>query len=126
MVQYNAASPEAYLAALENDWHKVKLLWIRNLIRELVPDVVEAIEWKMWRYGDGERPFCHINVQKQYVSLYVGDSSVIEPSGELLTGLSCGKGCFRIKILVHSDTSRLPELLGRAVELWKQGVNLKR
>ena len=98
MVSYQAASPEDYLAALDDDWRKEKLLALREMIFRTAPrDWVEATHWGMLGYGPEGNPITHLNAQKGYVALYVGDVERIDPGRKLLGGVNCGKGCVRFK-----------------------------
>ena len=96
MVTYDADSPQAYLAALDDDWRKEKLLAIREFLLSL-DQVTEGMEYKMLRYRRGDDPVALMNAQKGYVSLYMDDLSVLDPDGTLLKGYNCGKSCLRLR-----------------------------
>ncbi|WP_305986744.1 iron chaperone [Roseibium sp. MMSF_3544] len=123
-MQYEAASPEEYLAQLETDWRRDSLMQIREIILSAAPDMEECIHYKMLGYTlDGSYVF-HLNAQRNYVSLYVGDASRIDPKSELLKGLSVGKGCIRFSKTKSVAESRIGDFIGRAVELARQGVDI--
>lgn len=96
-MQYNASTPKEFLDALEEDWRKNTLMELRALIMEKLPLLVEGINYKMLSYSFQNEVLLHLNAQKNYVSLYVGDAEKVDPSGDLLQGLSVGKGCIRFK-----------------------------
>lgn len=96
-MQYEVETPSGYLKALDDDCRKAKLLNIRELIFSVAPEITESIEYKMLRYGDSKSSVFHLNAQKNYVSLYVGNINKIDKSGELLKDLKTGKGCIRFK-----------------------------
>ena len=97
MVQYDVSTPAEYLAALEDDWRKEKLLQLRAMIQTAAPEVEEGLAYKMLSYGVGDDQFMALNAQKHYVSLYVGDIEKIENSEELLKEFNLGKGCVRVR-----------------------------
>ncbi|NBB76904.1 MAG: DUF1801 domain-containing protein, partial [Bacteroidetes bacterium] len=74
-MQYEANSPTEYLDQLDDDWRKESLLQLREMILSAEEGLIEGMEYKMLSYGDGEKTLFHMNVQKAYVSLYVGKIS---------------------------------------------------
>lgn len=120
-MQYEADTPQNYLDQLEEDWRKGKLLALRQMILEAVPEVDEHIHYKMLGYGLDDNWLCHLNAQKHYVSLYLGSIRALDPDGSLTTGLSMGKGCIRISKSVKISDTHIPELLKRAVVRWQKG-----
>jgi len=116
-MQYDVETPSEYLTALEEDWRKEKLLDIRDIIFSKAPEIVESIEYKMLRYGDSKTSVFHLNAQKNYVSLYVGNTEKIDKSGELLKDLNIGKGCIRFTKSVITSETRIDEFIDRAVSL---------
>ena len=84
----DANTPSEYLDQLEDDWRRSKLLEIRDVIRAQAPELEESIHYKMLGYGIGDDYVFHLNTQRAYVSLYVGNISKIDPRGEFVKGLS--------------------------------------
>jgi uncharacterized protein YdhG (YjbR/CyaY superfamily) len=124
-MQYSAETPQDYLEQLDDDWRRQKLLQIRNLIKSAEPSIEKHIHYKMLGYAlDGEF-FFHLNAQRNYVSLYLCDATKIDPEGELLTGLSVGKGCVRFTKTKLVENSRIDEFLQKAVALKKSGVEFE-
>ena len=121
---YDVATPEEYIAALDEDWRKEKLLVIRQMIKDAAPDVVEGIKYKMLSYADEKGVFLQLNAQKGYVSLYVGNASKVDPEGELLKGLNVGKGCVRLSKSVKPENTRIEEFIGRSIQMWKTGQDI--
>lgn len=121
---YDVATPEEYLTALEEDWRKEKLLVIRQMILDAAPDTVEGISYKMLSYADEKGTFLHLNAQKGYVSLYVGNAGKVNPDGELLKGLNVGKGCVRLSKSVKPENTRIEEFIGLAIQKWKTGEDI--
>ena len=107
MVQYAAESPAAYLAELADDWRKARLINIRDAILELVPDVRETVGYGMLRFERGTSVFCHLNAQKSFVGLYLGDVAQLDPDGHLTDDLNVGKGCVRVRKRDRMDAIRL-------------------
>ena len=120
-MQYDATTPKGYLNALDDDWRKETLLQIRALIIKAAPGLKESIHYKMLGYGTGENFVFHLNAQKGYVSLYVGNTSRIDPDGTLLKGLNVGKGCVRFSKSKLVADSAIDEFIARAVDMWKEG-----
>ncbi len=124
-MQYNVTTPAEYMSALEDDWRRAKVVEIREIIQSKAPDLVEGIQYKMLSYGDGaDSTVFHLNAQKNYVSFYVGDTAKIDPSGDLLEGINCGKGCLRFKKSLAISDTRLDEFIEKTIELWRAGVDV--
>jgi len=120
-MQYDVKSPEEYLRQLPDDWRQEKVHALREIIQNKGPGLTEKIEYKMLAYGDDDNiAFC-LNAQKNYVSLYVGNASKVDPDGELLKGLNVGKGCVRFTKSVDVSETRIDEFIKRAVEMWERG-----
>ena len=122
-MQYDVKTPKEYLEKLEDDWRKSTLLALRTLILESAPDLMEGIEYKMLAYSDDDGGVFGLNAQKHYVSLYVGDASKIDATGELLRGLNCGKGCVRFSKSVVVGETRIDEFIARTMELRANGAD---
>lgn len=123
-MQYDAKTPAEYMEMLNDDWRRETLSNLRAIIQSKAPTFDEGIQYKMLSYGDRRGPLFHLNAQKHYVSLYVGDAKKIDPDGSLLNGIDVGKGCIRFKKSVSLSETRIDEFVERAVELWNQGENL--
>ncbi len=95
-MQYDADSPEAYLDQIDDDWRRDRLLAIRAMLLA-VPGVLEGVGYGMLRYERAGEAFAHLNAQKGYVGLYIGDVAKLDPDGEISAGLNCGKGCVRVR-----------------------------
>jgi|AntRauTorckE6833_2_1112554.scaffolds.fasta_scaffold96770_1 uncharacterized protein YdhG (YjbR/CyaY superfamily) len=118
-MHYDVETASHYFEALEDDWRKEKLLEIRDTILSKAPELEESIEYKMLRYGDDKTSVFHLNAQKNYVSLYVGNINKIDDSGELLKGLNVGKGCIRFKKSLSLSETRIDEFIERTIRLWR-------
>lgn len=120
-MQYHAPTPSAYLAQLEEDWRKDKLRQVRQMILNHGPQLEETMEYKMLAYQlDGQSIF-HLNAQRAYVSLYLGDLSKVEGADQLLKAFDKGKGCIRIKKRVVIAESGLETFIQRTLEHWTRG-----
>ena len=124
-MQYDVKTPSEYIEILDDDWRREKLEELRDLIKSKAPDLSEGINYKMLSYGDKNGNVFHLNVQKNYVSLYVGNAGKIDPDGELLKGINTGKGCIRFKKSLSLPDTRIDEFIERAVHLWEQGVDIE-
>lgn len=123
-MQYDVKSPEEYLAALDNDWRKDKLLEVRRLIFKHGPELEESIKYKMLSYGRGDEGLFGLNAQKGYVSLYVGSIDKIEGADALLEPFNTGKGCIRIRKTIDIPSTGLEEFISKAGEMWRGGGDI--
>jgi len=123
-MQYDVTTPSEYIYILDNDWRREKLLKIRALIQLTAPELQEGISYKMLCYGDDKSNVFHLNAQKNYVSLYVGDLKKIDPSGELLKGINTGKSCIRFNKSLSLSETKINEFIEKAVNLWKKSTEL--
>ncbi|MCB0662430.1 MAG: DUF1801 domain-containing protein [Saprospiraceae bacterium] len=123
-MQYNVSSPTEYLDTIDKDWRYDKIMEIREMIRDIYPEIVEGIEYKMLSYRDNAGSIFHLNAQKNHVGLYFGDIQKIDPDGELLKGLNLGKGCIRISKSKNIPETGIREFITKAVALWKEGKDI--
>lgn len=121
---YEASTPGDYLDQLETDWRRDTLTRLRELIKKSAPDLEESVHYKMLGYGIKENYVFHLNAQKSYVSLYVGDASKVDSDGILLEGLNVGKGCIRFGKSVKVEDTRIAEFIEQAISMWRQGVDI--
>ncbi len=121
---YNVKTPKDYLGSLEDDWRKGTLMQLREIINTKAPDMEEVISYKMLGYGQGEDILFHLNAQKNYVSLYVGNIKKTDPEGILLKGIDTGKGCLRFRKNVSVAESGIDEFIARTISLWKEGRDM--
>lgn len=125
-MQYKVKTVDEYMARLDDDWRKEKLEAIRNFIFSQAPDIDEHINYGMLNYGNGDitQNVFALNAQKNYVSLYVGDITKIDPTGKLLEGFATGKGCIRIKKSTDIQSSNLSEFIASTLKKWKNGEDI--
>ena len=115
-MQYDVETPKDYIQLLNQDWRREKLLALRDIIRTKAPDILEGIHYKMLSYGDDRGFVFHLNVQKNYVSLYVGNIEKIDPTGDLLNGINRGKGCIRFTKSVSIPETRIEDFIENAID----------
>ena len=123
-MHYNAHSPEDYVAQLDPDWRKEKLLQIREYLLHVDPNLKEGIEYNMLAYGNSRKNLFHLTAQKNYVSLYIGNIEKVEQGRELLSDLDLGKGCIRIKRSIPFPHGGLETFIHHAVEAWNAGKDV--
>ncbi|MGJ8528983.1 iron chaperone [Maritalea sp.] len=121
----DAKSPEEYIAQLPSDWRRETLLELRQLILDCDSKLDETINYKMLAYGIGENNFCHLNAQKNYVSIYFGDIDKIDPEHQLLAGLNLGKGCIRFTKSKNIPETKIDQFIKEANKLWRSGVDIE-
>ena len=122
-MQYTAKTPEEYLHSLDDDWRKPSLLSIRDMILSH-QDIIEKIEYKMLAFGSEKETLFHLNAQKNYVSLYVGDIAKVDPDRTLLADLNYGKGCIRFSKSTIPENTQIQAFIKKAYEYWKEGRDL--
>ena len=122
-MQYEATTPKEYLSQLEDDWRKPKLEQLRAIILNN-PGIQEGIKYKMLSYADEKGVFIQLNAQKNYVALYVGNASKVDPSGDLLQGIDHSKGCLRFKKNTAVEDTRIEEFVKLAIKKWKEGEDI--
>lgn len=120
----SAQTPKEYLEQLEDDWRAHTLGTLRQMILEQAPEFIERMNYKMLCFGSKNAAVFHLNAQKNYVSLYVGNASKIDPNGSLLAGLDVGKGCIRFKKTISVSDTQIDKFIARAIELWRRGEQL--
>lgn len=122
-MQYDVDHPQAYLDTLVDDWRKTALLRIREAILEHPSQPSEAINYKMLGYQLNDAFVLHLNAQKHYVGIYLGNLEKIDGAKALLDGFDCGKGCVRIK--KRQASSDIPmQLIDLALKHVMQGHDL--
>lgn len=94
-MKYEADTPADYLNALDEDWRKEKLIAVRDLMLEA--GATETMGYGMLRYVIGDGILAHMNAQKHYLGIYLGDLESIDPGAAIRGKMSCGKTCLRVK-----------------------------
>ncbi len=123
-MQYDVSSPKEYLQSLEAGWRKTKLQQLRELILRQDAKLIESISYKMLCFKLDDKTVFHLNAQRSYVSLYCGNIEKIDPKGQLLNGLSTGKGCVRFTKTKEVMTESVEEFVSKAVRLARKGADL--
>jgi uncharacterized protein YdhG (YjbR/CyaY superfamily) len=123
-MQYEADSPKQYLEMLDADWRREKLLELRELILKTDSKLEEDIHYKMLGYRLGAEYVMHLNAQRSYVSLYVGNIDKIDPKGTLLNGVKRGKGCLRFTKSICVDSSGVAAFIDETLRLAREGADI--
>ncbi|MGB3592822.1 MAG: DUF1801 domain-containing protein [Ornithinimicrobium sp.] len=124
-MQSSAATPEEFLASLDPDWRRETLTQLRDIIHRQAPELDESMHYKMLGYSAGDEFIFHLNAQRNYVSLYVGDVSKVDPEGVLLDGLDVGKGCIRFRRSTPVATTRIDDFVARTIDRWNRGEDVR-
>ena len=95
-MQYDAETPDEYLRLIDDDWRRERLLAIREMMLAM-PGVEEGIGYKMLQYRRGGDVFAHLNAQKGFVGVYLGELERIDPGAALRGKMNCGKSCLRVR-----------------------------
>ena len=124
-MQSDAATPALYVAGLDDDWRRDTLEQLRAIIHREAPELDETMHYKMLGYSSAEDFIFHLNAQKGYVSLYVGDISKVDPEHVLLDGLDVGKGCIRFRRSTPVPSTRIDDFIARTIALWRNGEDVR-
>jgi uncharacterized protein YdhG (YjbR/CyaY superfamily) len=116
-MQSKAATVNEYLEELPPD-HRAALNELRALIHRVDPNVVETMQYGLPAFGD----LCALASQKNYMTIYVCESDIVNAHQAHLGKVSCGKGCIRFKRLSDLNVSAVAELLREILKLRKQGI----
>ena len=116
-MQSKAATVSDYLKELPPD-RRAALSELRALIHRVAPKTVEAMQYRLPAFGD----LCALASQKNYMSLYVCESDLVQAHLAQLGKVSCGKGCIRFKWLTDLNLSTVESLLREIVKLRKAGI----
>ena len=123
-MQYDVTAPEMYLDALDGDWRKETLELLRAIILQKNSKIQESISYKMLAYGDETNTIFRLNAQKNYVSLYVSDITMIDPSGELYQNLNIGKGCIRFSKSTKIADTYINDFIEKTIKMWLAGESV--
>lgn len=97
-MRIEAETAADYWDRLPDDWRRERMARVRAMIAEAAPGAAEGMGHGMLRYAWSEdRIFCHMNAQKGFVGLYLGDLEALDPGGAIRGGTDCGKSCVRIR-----------------------------
>ncbi|NND51861.1 MAG: DUF1801 domain-containing protein [Flavobacteriaceae bacterium] len=120
-MQYDVKTPMEYLAKIDKDWRKDKLVEVRKMIKKHGPELTEGIYCKMLSYTYEDNVIFCLNAQMAYVSLYVGNVDKVENARKQLNEFNIGKGCIRIKKSIDLQESNLENFIGNTIEVWRKG-----
>lgn len=116
-MQSKAATISEYLEELPSD-RRAALSELRALIHRVAPQTVEAMQYGLPSFGD----LCALASQKNYMSLYVCESGLVQSHLAILGKVSCGKGCIRFKRLTDLNLSAVESLLKEILKLRNRGI----
>jgi uncharacterized protein YdhG (YjbR/CyaY superfamily) len=116
-MQSQATNIDEYLDELPSE-RRAALSEIRALIHRVAPNIVEAMQYGLPAFGD----LCAFASQKNYLSLYVCESELLNAHLATLGKVKCGKGCIRFKQLADLNLGAVESLLSEIVKLRQQGI----
>ncbi|MGW0816403.1 iron chaperone [Streptomyces viridiviolaceus] len=96
MARSSAADVDGYLADITGDRAEA-LARLRELCRAELTGFTETIAHGMPAYTRAGTPEIAFADQKQYISLYLMRSDVVEAFADRLAGQDMGKGCLRFR-----------------------------
>jgi uncharacterized protein YdhG (YjbR/CyaY superfamily) len=89
---------------------------LRVLICEVVPEAVEAMDYRMPTYRFKGNPLCAIASRKQYMAFYI-HTRLLPKYRDQFTGLSMGKECIRFRHLDELPLDAVRDLLHEAARV---------
>jgi uncharacterized protein YdhG (YjbR/CyaY superfamily) len=129
-------TPDAYIAAIEDDARRADVQQLHELIRATVPDFEPHIRSGMIGYGEfryryasgreGDASVIGLASQKRYISLYVlctkEGGYLAESYKERLPKADIGKSCVRFKRVSDLDIDALRDMFAEARDLPPEGA----
>jgi uncharacterized protein YdhG (YjbR/CyaY superfamily) len=108
MVRSEARDVDDYLAQVPEP-RRAALTRLRALCREVLTDFTELMRYGMPCYAREETAEVAFASQKQYISIYIMRTDVVDAHAGRLAGQDMGKGCLRYRnpgqlSLCHVDT----------------------
>jgi len=101
----DSSSPQAYREAVDGPQREL-LEALRDLVREVAPDIPESIGSGMLDYPG----LANLGAQKNYVSLYVAPA-VLARHRDAFSGIDCGKSCIRFRRVEQVEPEAVRKLL---------------
>jgi len=89
---------------------------LRALIREVVPEAVESMRYRMPTYEFKGNPLCGFAARKKYMSLYI-HTRLFEKYKDRLQGLDMGKECIRFRRLDELPLETVRRILHEAARV---------
>jgi uncharacterized protein YdhG (YjbR/CyaY superfamily) len=117
-MKIDAADVSEYLDKAPLD-RRPALSLLRELCLKILKGYTEALEYSMPSYARGGTVEVAFASQKQYLSLYILKTDVVEANRDRLQGLNVGKGCIRYKKPEQIDFAVVETLLQQTVESGK-------
>jgi uncharacterized protein YdhG (YjbR/CyaY superfamily) len=97
------------------DGRKAALAELRRLCRKILKGYQEQIEYGMPAYNKDGKAEVAFASQKQYISLYIMKTQLVDDHREQLAGLSVGKCCIRFGKPADMDFAVIASLLRATV-----------
>lgn len=92
----------------QNEQCRQKLVEMRAIIHNAIPEAEERISWSMPTYWKG-RNLIHFAASKNHIGVYPGDQAT-EAFAEKLVGYDCSKGTIRFPYTEDLPTELITEL----------------
>ena len=90
-----ARTVDEYIQSIPEERQQV-ISDLRELVRQIAPQAVESMNYRMPTYENDGEMFCAIASQKHYMSLYT-DVTIVEQYRDEMPHLNIGKSCIRFK-----------------------------
>ncbi|QDX94834.1 DUF1801 domain-containing protein [Brevibacillus laterosporus] len=113
-VSQNIETVDAYIANAPKD-RRDDLNKLRTLLVQEAPNAKELVKYKMPYYELNGQLFAFAS-QKQYISLYILNTPVLQRNIKLLHSLKVGKGCIRFNSFDQLPITAIKKILSESVQ----------
>nr|WP_162305381.1 DUF1801 domain-containing protein [Brevibacillus laterosporus] len=110
----NIETVDAYIANAPKD-RRDDLNKLRTLLVQEAPNAKELVKYKMPYYELNGQLFAFAS-QKQYISLYILNTPVLQRNIKLLHSLKVGKGCIRFNSFDQLPITTIKKILSESVQ----------
>lgn len=102
--------------------HREKLVGVRKIVTDIVPDAVEGIMYGMPGYKWKEKPLFYFAAMKGHLGLYPTPGPIREHK-DILNSFSTSKGCIRVPYDTTVSRTLLRKLLTARVKEIKNEIS---
>ncbi len=104
-------SIDAYFIQEENSKRLEMLIQLRDMVRAVLGDYEETLDYKMPTYYVDGQCICAFASQKSHMSLYIMPYDLLAQFKDRLKKYNMGKSCIRFKKMTEEDLQLFTEIL---------------
>lgn len=113
-MSHRSREVDAYIDNLSAE-RKQALTSLRELVFEIVPGADENMQYRMPTYAYQGHKFCAFASQKNYISLYIMNTKLVDEHRQELAGLDVGKSCIRFRKWEKLPVETIRQILEESV-----------